>query len=109
MESASLPGRFSARPDDHLRANPAVLSTSGATGATAILDSERGQFYSLNDVGGRVWSLLCEGTTFGAMVAQLQVEYDVSAEVLRADVERLLGQLAEAGLVQAVEVGHDER
>lgn len=100
MESTSLHRAFSAKPDRQLRANPAVLSTSGATGATAILDSEKGQFYSLNDVGGRVWSLLCEGTTFRAIVDQLQREYDVSAETVSVDVERLLEQFARIGLLR---------
>lgn len=110
MESASPPGVFSAQPDRPLRASSAVLSTGGATGATAILDSEKGRFYSLNDAGGRVWSLLCEGTSFGAIVGRLQSEYEVSAEEAGADIEQLLRQLADAGLVRAEgeEVEHGE-
>jgi hypothetical protein len=77
-----------------------VLSTVGATGATAILDAKAGQFYTLNDVGARVWSLLREGTTFTAIIDQLQHEYDVSAETLSADIENLLRQLADAELLR---------
>lgn len=99
MESRTLHRAFSAQPDCHLRANPAMLSTVGPTGAAAILDSESGQFYSLNEVGARVWSLLSDGTTFGAILEQLQSEYDVTAERLGADVEQLLWQFARAGLL----------
>lgn len=99
MESRTLHRAFSAQPDRRLRANPAMLSTVGPTGAAAILDSESGQFYSLNEVGARVWSLLSDGTTFGAILEQLQNEYDVTAERLSADMEQLLWQFARAGLL----------
>jgi hypothetical protein len=71
----------------------------GPTGATAILDVESGRFYSLNEVGAHVWSLLREGTTFGAILERLQSEYDVTAERLGSDMELLLQQLASAGLL----------
>ena len=108
MESSTLHRAFSAQPDRRLRANPAMLSTVGPTGAAAILDPESGQFYSLNEVGARVWLLLREGTTFGAILEQLESEYDVTAERLGADVERLLGQLARAGLLNREGEGHGD-
>jgi len=82
-----------------LHANPSALSTVSATGALAILDAPSGRFYTLNDVGARVWDLLCEGATLASIVGQLEREYDVSVDVLHADVERLLGELANAGLI----------
>ena len=99
MAPASRPGSFSAIPHRHLRVAPDTLCTVGATGATAILHAAKARFYTLNDVGGRVWSLLCEGTTFAAIVDQLAREYDASAQVLSADVENLLQQLANAELL----------
>ncbi len=100
VESSTLHEAFSAQPDRPLRANPAMLSTTGPTGAAAILDPESGQFYSLNEVGARVWSLLGEGTTFGAILEQLRSEYDVTAERLGVDLERLLRQFTSAGLLE---------
>jgi hypothetical protein len=99
MPSASQLREFSVHPHRRLRANSVVLSTVGATGATALLDAGAAQFYTLNDVGGRVWSLLCEGTTFAAIVDQLLREYDVAADILSTDTEHLLQQLANAGLL----------
>jgi len=90
---------FSASSDHILRASPGALSTMGPTGAAAILDPESGQFYSLNEVGARVWALLGEGTTFNAILEQLLSEYDVTAEQLRPDMEQLLRQFAGAGLL----------
>ena len=99
MAPASRPRSFSAIPHRHLRAALGALCTVGATGATAILDSTNARFYTLNDVGGRVWSLLCEGTTFAGIIDQLAREYEVSAQVLSVDVENLLQQLADAELL----------
>ena len=83
-----------------LRANPSALSTVSATGALAILDAASGRFYTLNDVGARVWDLLREGATLSTIVQELLPEYDVSVDVLRADIERLLRQLANAALIR---------
>jgi hypothetical protein len=105
QSTASFQG-FSAHPYRGLRANPAALSTVGPTGAAAILNSESGQFYSLNEVGGRVWELLREGTTFGAIVDKLCGEYDATPETIGADMERLLAQFAGAGLV-LIDGGND--
>ncbi|HEY9428117.1 MAG TPA: PqqD family protein [Gemmatimonadaceae bacterium] len=108
LSTTSFQG-FSAHPDRGLRANPAALSTTGPTGAIAILDAERGQFYSLNEVGGRVWELLRDGATFGAIVDRLCGEYDAAPETIGADVERLLVQLASVGLVLTEGDDDDER
>jgi hypothetical protein len=100
VESAPRSRIFSAHPHRRLRASPAALSTVGATGATAILDQATARFYTLNDVGGRVWSLLRDGTTFAAIVDQLACEYNVAVDVLHSDTEQLLLQLAEAELLR---------
>jgi len=84
-----------------LRANPSALSTVSATGALAILDAASGRFYTLNDVGARVWDLLRDGATLSSIVEKLRREYDVAADVLRADIEKLLSQLANAGLISS--------
>jgi hypothetical protein len=107
VESTSPLQAFSTQPDRRLSASSEALSTVGPTGATAILDPDSGQFYSLNEVAGRVWELLRDGTTFRTIIDQLESEYDVAAETLAVDVERLLEQFAQAGLI-AVEGGADD-
>jgi Coenzyme PQQ synthesis protein D (PqqD). len=109
VESSSPPQAFSTQPNRRISASSEALSTMGPTGATAILDPDSGQFYSLNEVAGRVWELLRDGTTFRAIIDQLQSEYDVGGETLAADVERLLEQFARAGLIAAEGGAHDER
>ncbi len=99
MESTSPLQLFSTRPDRRLSASSEALSTVGPTGATAILDPDSGQFYSLNEVASRVWELLRDGTTYRAIMDELESEYDVAVETLAVDVERLLEQFARAGLI----------
>ncbi len=109
MESTSPLQVLSTQPDRRLSASSEALSTVGPTGATAILDPDSGQFYSLNEVAGRVWELLRDGTSFRAIMDQLASEYDVAAETLAVDVERLLEQFAKAGLIAAEGGADDER
>ncbi len=109
VESTSPLQAFSTQPDRRISASSEALSTVGPTGATAILDPESGQFYSMNEVAGRVWGLLRDGTTYRAIVGQLESEYDVAADTLAVDVEHLLEQFARAGLIAAEGGVHDER
>jgi hypothetical protein len=109
VESTSPPQAFSTQPNRRLSASSEALSTVGPTGATAILDPDSGRFYSLNEVGGRVWELLRDGTTFRAIMDQLESEYDVGHETLAADVEHLLERFARTGLLASEGGAHDER
>ncbi len=58
-------------------------------------------YFGLNEVGAKVWELLpptCE--SLDDICAKLASQYpDVPGEMLRADVEELLAQLLEEGLV----------
>jgi len=80
--------------------NPAVLFQAVPDGAI-LLHTEQEIYFGLNSVGVEIWHLLppvcmhmddaCE---------QLAARYpDVPRETLRADIEDLLGGLAEQGLV----------
>ena len=69
-------------------------------GRTVLLDVERGRYYTLDEVGGRIWGLLGEGSTRAAIVDALRREYDVEASRVEADVASLLAQLRDAGLVE---------
>ena len=64
-----------------------------------LLDIESGEYFSLNDVGKRVWDL-CDGTRTVAQVADtICSEYDVPPETALDDTGVLLENLAGAGLV----------
>lgn len=69
-------------------------------GEAVLLEMSRQCYYSLDEVGSRIWTLLSEGRTPESIVAQLLTEYDTSEAVLRQDLHALLLRLADAGLVR---------
>ncbi|MGH9279926.1 MAG: PqqD family protein [Acidimicrobiales bacterium] len=73
---------------------------------TVLLHLTTETYYGLDEVGSRVWQLLQEHDTVDPIVAALVSEYEVDEPALRADLERLLEQLAETGLIH-VERGPD--
>ncbi len=68
-----------------------------------LLDLKGGRFYTLNDVGGRVWTLLDGSITRADIVDALRRTYDVRLDghddPVEGDVTRLLAELYEEGLV----------
>ena len=55
-----------------------------------LFNMDDGNYYSLNDIGGRIWEL-CDGNhSVSQFVVALAAEYDVSAEVLEKDIVELL-------------------
>lgn len=68
--------------------------------ATVLLDAERGVYYTLNEVAGRAWELLVAGEPLIEILRCLGDEYEVSAEMLEADVTATLGQLLDAELIE---------
>ncbi len=68
-------------------------------GEMVLLDPDRGVYFGLNEVGTRIWALLAEGSSGEQIEAQLLAEYDVSLESVRVDLQNLLAELLEQGLI----------
>ena len=63
------------------------------------LDIESGEYFALNDVGKKVWTM-CDGTRTVAQVADaVYAEYDVAPDTAFDDTDALLENLVGAGLV----------
>jgi GeoRSP system PqqD family protein len=73
-------------------------SVSQEDAVAAILFSG-GSMLSLNEFGIELWEL-CEGRTVDEMVASLMPEFDVDAEVLRADIQDFLESLSQKGFIR---------
>jgi hypothetical protein len=73
---------------------------AGQADATVLLDGERGRYYTLNQVAGRMWELLVAGEPVIEILNCLEEEFDVAGETLRADVEGVLKQLLDAALIE---------
>ncbi len=60
------------------------------------------QIYVLNESAARFWELLAAGGSRDEIKATMVAEFDVAPELLDGDIQRLLADLAVAGLVEPV-------
>jgi coenzyme PQQ biosynthesis protein PqqD len=64
-----------------------------------LFNMSDGNYYSLNDIGGRIWEL-CDGTrTVSQLVASISAEYDAAVEDVEKDVVELLEGLQHGKLI----------
>jgi len=68
-------------------------------GEAIIINLATGSYYSMVGAGGLVWQLIEQHCSLGEIAEQLSAHYDVTLEVARADVGRLIAQLLEHGVV----------
>lgn len=68
-------------------------------GETVLLDLASERFFGLDAVSTRVWQLLQGGADSAELVDTLLLEYDVERAELQRDIDALLAQLGEAGLI----------
>jgi hypothetical protein len=72
-------------------------------GETVLLDLAAERYFVLDDVGTRCWQLLSEHGEIEAVVGAMLDEFDVDEATLRADLDSLVEQLRESGLVVAAD------
>jgi len=58
--------------------------------------------YTLNETGAKFWELIEEGKSFGQIITELQAEYNITKEELTTELEAIVSQLVERGLIQHV-------
>ena len=87
--------------DAVFRGREGVVKQRAST-SLVLLDIESGEYYSLNEVGDRVWEL-CDGSrSIRAVIAEISREYDASEDVIATDVTELLEELVGANLLVEV-------
>ena len=69
---------------------------------TALLDVRSERYYTLNEVGTRIWALLGDGTDVAMIIELLAEEYDAPLDAIEADTRALLAVMRKAGLVRRV-------
>jgi hypothetical protein len=82
--------RFRVAPDVHWRKFGSEL---------VLLHLSDGEYFSLDELGARVWERLAAGHTIGRVAAELAPEYEVDDEAFRADFEALVADLSAKGLL----------
>ncbi len=86
--------------DVRISCSPDVLSRV-LEGEAVLLDLASGTYFGLNVVGSRVWELISSGKSLGEVRAALLEEFEVDREVLERDLQDLLKQLLERGLIRS--------
>jgi hypothetical protein len=84
-------------------ATESALATT-LDGEAVILETESGSYYGLNEVATLIWDELDDGATIHDLETEILAEYDVSEAQCRADLEGVLEDLADKGLVTFSEV-----
>ena len=68
----------------------------------AILNLRNGEYYSLNDTGALIWSMICTGDSFDEILNSLTSEYDNENNEIKSDLFDLIDELKSNGLVQEI-------
>jgi hypothetical protein len=76
------------------------LMTTGVGSDVVVLDLRDGVYYSLADVGARIWALLQSPVTMAAIQQRIVSEYDVDEGRCAGDVQSLVRALLDRGLIE---------
>lgn len=68
-------------------------------GMSILLNLDTEYYYSLDEVGTRMWSLLAETGSIDATLSAVIEEYVVPPDVVRRDLEALVSDLVRHGLL----------
>ena len=82
---------------------PDHVITRAVGGSTVILDVNSGRSFTLDAVGSRVWTLLAETGSAQQTRAALLAEFAVEPADLERDLEALITQLADGGLLDVTD------
>ena len=84
--------------NSHIAVPETVLSRE-LDGESVILNLETECYLGLDNVGTRMWALLTTEPSIQSAFEKLLAEYDVDPDTLRQDIDRLLSELVQHGLV----------
>ncbi len=73
------------------------------SGEMVLLDLKSEQYLGLNEVGTRIWQLLQEHSDLDNVFKILLDEYDVEEALLKSDLNKLINDMEEAGIVAVIE------
>jgi hypothetical protein len=79
---------------------PAHVVLQDVEGESVLLNLNSEQYFALDEVGTRIWAALTAAASVQEAYEVLLAEFDVEPAVLRADIEALIGQLVENGLLE---------
>lgn len=87
----------------HLKPNTAEVAAKVVEGEAILINLTNGMYYSMDSVGGFIWSLIEGKHDLEAISAAVAQRYDVAADTAKQDVEALTQQLLDEKLVVPAE------
>src|SRR5436305_10886164 len=75
-------------------------------GEAIVINLATGAYYSMQGVGGEIWSMIAARRSALSMIEEIVASYDVDAETAQRDVEGVLEQLLGERLIRAVPNGN---
>ena len=90
---------MSLSPGDRLIPSDSVV-TRVVNGSTVLLNTDTGRYFTLDEVGGRAWTVLTSSPSIQDARDRLLDEYAVDPHQLMRDLEALIASLTEQGLVE---------
>jgi Coenzyme PQQ synthesis protein D (PqqD) len=78
---------------------PAHVLARSVGDDTVLLDLQQDEYFSLDRVGTRVWSLISAGNSLGKIVSRITDEYGVDGDRVETDVRALVDELVASGLL----------
>jgi hypothetical protein len=87
--------------DETVTASPLIVARRMDTGAI-LMNTSSGDCFELNGVGTLVWDLIGRGLALGAIVGEIVKAFKVDEATARADLQRLVDELARQGIVRVL-------
>jgi len=79
---------------------PDRVVTRAIDESTVLLNTDTGRYFTLDNIGTTVWSLLTPAAAVQDIYDALLLRYQVEPEDLKQDLESLLARLEAEGLVE---------
>lgn len=86
-----------------IRVSPQVISQE-LSGETVILDLQSECYFGLDAVGTRIWQLIRDGADLRTIHDTLLDEYEVDAAQLQRDLQALVEDARQRGLITLAEI-----
>lgn len=80
---------------------PDTVLAAHLEGEAVLLDMDSKHYFRLNGTGAFIWKALERGSPRAAIVEKLTATFDVSSGDAAMELDRLLAELAESGLIAA--------
>lgn len=82
-----------------LKPNTADVAAKDVDGEAVLINLTNGMYYSMDQVGGYIWSLIESGYDLDAIADMVAKRYEIEKSVANTDIEALVEQLLEENLV----------